>query len=93
MDDFISKLLSGKKHKTNLVDQLFKIPRPDKNGDNTTFHHVSTAVFQYFDTLYLPNDKGFIYALVGTDQGSRKVELEPLKSRSSNDIKAALKAI
>ena len=46
MDDFITKLLSGKKHKTDLVDQLFKIPRPDKKGDNTTFQHVSTAVFQ-----------------------------------------------
>jgi len=64
MDDFIKKLLSGKKSKTNVIDQLYKVPQKDKNGDNTVFTHVNEGYFQYLDILYLPNDKGFVYALV-----------------------------
>jgi hypothetical protein len=93
MDNFIKKLLSGKKSKVDIVDQLYKIPRKDTNGDNPTFEHISSGYIQFADTLYLPNDRGYIYALVLTDQGSRKVDLEPMKARSSTDIVDALKAI
>jgi hypothetical protein len=93
MQEFIKSLLSGKKDKTNIIDQLYTVPKKDKNGDNTTFTHVSPNYFQYLDTLYLPNDKGYIYALVITDQGSRLVDIEPLKDRKSSDIVNALNTI
>jgi len=93
MEHFITKLLSGKKHKTDLIDNLFKQPQKDKNGDNTVFSHTNPNFFQYLDTLYLPNDKGFIYALVLTDQGSRLMDLEPMKDRKASDIIKALKNI
>ena len=93
MEQFIQNLLSGKKSKTNVVDQLYKQPQKDKDGDNTTFTYISKNYIQFLDCLYLPNDKGFIYALVLTDQGSRLVDLEPLKNRSCLDIIKALKII
>eukprot|EP01035_Chromulina_nebulosa_P021692 gene21692-28073_t len=45
------------------------------------------------DLLYLPNDKGFQYALIVVDQGTRLLEAEPLKNRSPSDIITALKKI
>ena len=93
VNNFIKKLLSGKKSSTDLIDQLYKRPLPDKDGDNTTFSRISSGYIQYADTLYLPNDKGYIYALVITDQGNRKVDLEPMQARKLSDIVKALKAI
>eukprot|EP01038_Epipyxis_sp_PR26KG_P015562 gene15562-21014_t len=72
-----------KKDKNDVVDTLHKRPIRDKNGDNTVFTHTNPNIFQQADTLYLPNDKGFIYALVLTDQGSRLVDIEPMKDRKS----------
>jgi len=93
MENFIKKLLSGKKHKTDVIDQLYKMPKKDKDGDNPTFTRITPNYIQFLDTLYLPNDKGFIYALVLSDQGSRLVDLEPMTGRTSSDIVKALKAI
>lgn len=93
MEQFFDDLLSGKKRKTNLIDQLYKQPKRDINGDNTTFTRITPNYIQFLDTLYLPNDKGYIYALVLTDQGSRLVDMEPMLSRSSSDIVKAIKAI
>jgi len=93
MDQFIKNLLINKRTKTDVIDSLYKQPLKDKNGDNTVFTHTSPNYFQYLDTLYLPNDKGFIYALVITDQGSRLVDAEPMKDRKSSDIVTALKEI
>lgn len=38
MEQFIQKLLAGNKSKTNVVDQLYKQPQKDKDGDNTSLH-------------------------------------------------------
>jgi len=92
-EEFIKKLLGGKQSKTDVVNQLYKVPKRDKNGDNTTFTRVTPGYYQYLDTLYLPNDKGFIYALVIVDQGNRYCDVEPMKDRKSSDIVKALKAI
>jgi hypothetical protein len=93
INNFISKLLQGKTSKDNVLDQLYKQPPKDINGDNTVFTRTSPNYFQYLDLLYLPNDKGFIYCLVITDQGSRLVDCEPLKDRKSSDIVKALETI
>jgi hypothetical protein len=93
IDSFITDLLNGKKRKTKIIDQLYKIPVKDKNGDAPTFDHITPGYIQQADLLYLPNDKGYIYALVITDQGSRLVDAEPLKDRKVTDILTALKII
>jgi hypothetical protein len=41
--------------------------------------------------LYLPHDRGYKYALVGVDVGSRLCDAEPLKARSAKDVLVALK--
>lgn len=93
LDKFITDLLDGKKKKTLITDQLYKLPVKDTNGDNPTFDHITPGYIQFADLLYLPNDKGYVYALVVTDQGSRLVDAEPLKDRKVTDILAALKVI
>ena len=65
----------------------------DKYNDATTFVAIAENKLQFIDTLYLPNDKGFQYALVLVDQGSRKLDVEPMKNRASKYIVNALKKI
>ena len=89
----IQNILNGKKSKENVTDQLYKIPKMDKYNDATTFVKITENKLQFIDTLYLPNDRGLQYALVLVDQGSRKLDVEPMKNRSSQDIVNALKKI
>ena len=93
IDSFIEKLLSGKKSKKNVLDQLFIRPNIDKNGDQATMPYITPNYWQMADTLYLPNDKGYMYALVVCDVGSRLVDAEPMKSRDSEDLKIAFRKI
>lgn len=93
LENFIDNLLNGKKSKIKITDKLYKLPVKDKNGDNTTFSHINPGFIQFADLLYLPNDKGFIYALVIVDQGNRLCDAEPLKDRKVTDILNALKII
>lgn len=86
-------MLNGKKSKENVTDQLYKIPKMDKYNDATIFTKIAENKLQFIDTLYLPNDKGMQYGLVLVDQGSRKLDVEPMKNRSSKDIVNALKKI
>ena len=89
----IRRLLNGKKSKTDIVSQLYKIPKKDVDVEATEFTRIAENKIQFIDTLYLPNDKGFQYALVIVDQGSRKMDMEPMKERKSSDIVTALKKI
>ncbi len=92
LEKLIDKLLDGKKSKRSLVDQLYKIPSRDKDGGNTVCTHTNSGYFQCIDSLYLPNDRGFIYALVLCYQ-VRKFDMEPMKDRKVSDIVKALKEI
>lgn len=71
IDAFIDNLLSGKKRKTAVLDQLYKRPNIDKNGDETIFAHISPNYIQQADVLTLPNDGGYSQCLVIVDNGSR----------------------
>eukprot|EP01038_Epipyxis_sp_PR26KG_P018768 gene18768-26556_t len=91
MEAFIKNALSGKKGKeksktTTVIDSLYKKPKKDKNEQAVTFDHFDKNYLQQMDLLYLPNDKGFQYALIVVDQGTRLLEAEALKNRSPNDI-------
>ncbi len=93
IDEFVTKLLSGKKSETDLLDALFKLPKKDEKGDMPHFPHITANMWQMIDTLYLPNDQGNQYCLVLADVGSRLVEAQQMKQRSAKDIETALKAI
>jgi hypothetical protein len=93
LTETIRKLLNGKKSKTDIVSQLYKIPKKDVDVEATEFTRIAENKIQFIDTLYLPNDRGFQYALVIVDQGSRKMDMEPMKERKSSDIVTALKKI
>jgi hypothetical protein len=98
MEAFIKNALSGKKSKdknnnVKVIDSLYKKPKKDKNEQAVTFDHFEKNYLQQMDLLYLPNDKGFQYALIVVDQGTRLLEAEALKNRSPSDIITALKKI
>lgn len=93
METFIYKMLTGKKSKKSVVDQLYRRPQKDVLGDQTTFSSIVPNYIQFADLVYLPNDQGFIYALVVVDQGSRFVDAIALKDRKVADIIAGFRKI
>ena len=80
---------------SNLADVLMKKPKADKK--NTTMPHFTTNLPKderhQADTLYLPNDNGYKYALVVVDVGTRMIDAEPLKNRDSLAAAEALDKI
>lgn len=88
-----SKLKKNEKIDSDLVDNLFQKPKKDRGLNMPHFQRLSPNFAQQADLLFLPNDKGFRYALVIADQGSRFTDAEPLKSRSNEDVLKAFKTI
>ena len=68
---------------SNVADVLMKKPKADKKG--STMPHFTTNLPKddrhQADTLYLPNDNQYKYALVVVDVGTRMIDAEPLKNR------------
>jgi len=80
-----------KNNNKNLLDELYRPPRPDKGVDMPRFQQVVRNHTHQADILYLPHDDGNKYLLVVVDVGSRHVDAEPLKSRTSEDTLSAIK--
>jgi hypothetical protein len=93
MEQFIKNILDGKKSKTSLIDQLYRRPTKDENGDNPTFPKIDPNYLQQIDLLYLPNDNGMKYCLVVVDQGSRYLGAIALEDRTVNDVIKGLKGL
>jgi hypothetical protein len=69
--------MSLKSDKNNESSQFKKgsvFKKKDKNEQAVTFDHFDKNYLQQMDLLYLPNDKGFQYALIVVDQGTRLLE-------------------
>lgn len=82
----------GVQKPNNELFNLYKPPIPDE-GDNQPHIPVYTPGFvQQADLLFLPTDNGYKYMLVVVD-GSRKLDAEPLKSKSSAAVMQAFKNI
>lgn len=92
---FFDRLLNPrdktKREEFNL--QLFQKPQRDTGDDATTFEFVSPHYFQQADLVYLPNDAGYMYALVVTDQGSRLVDAQALKEKTAEAVLSAFQVI
>lgn len=77
----------------SLVDNLLKKPKKDSKM-NTPTTQVSIPNFsQQADLLYLPNDKGFKYALVVVDLGNGATDAVPLKTKQPEEILTGFKTI
>lgn len=93
--DFIKSLITGKnKNKdTRYIQDIYKPVKPDEKDIAPTFPRIKHNMWNQCDVLFLPADKGYEYALVVVDVGSRKVDAEPLKEKSSAAVVKAIKAI
>ena len=58
MEQFINNILNGKSSKRSIIDQLYKKPLKDINGDNPTFPIIDANYLQQIDIIYIPNDQG-----------------------------------
>lgn len=90
--NFYKSLLNKKKPRNELT-KLFEIPKPDSYFNSTTFEYIGVNEYHQADLLETPNDKGFLYALVVVDQGSRICDAVALKSKSSLSVSNAFKKI
>ena len=95
--NFFNDMLTSKPKrvdKTNrLESKLFEIPKKDTVDDKLHFEYVTPNYWQMADTLYLPNDKGYMYCLVLADIGSRLCDAEPMQNRDATTILNAFRAI
>ena len=57
------------------------------------FQRVEPNVYQQADLLFLPNDKGYKYALTVVDVGSDQADAEPLKTKEQDEVIRAFETI
>jgi len=77
----------------NLLDNLYKRPKRDK-GLNMPSHQVFEKDGTHqADLLFLPDDKGYKYALVVVDIATGLTDAEPLKNKNAESIIKAFKNI
>ena len=89
----LDEALGISKEKDNVVTNLTQVPRKDK-GENATKFNVSVknAVHQA-DLLFLPEDKGYRYALVVVDVATRSMDAHQLKSKKPEEVLKAFRII
>jgi hypothetical protein len=91
--DFFEDLLNNKKKKKDQLKNLYKIPKKDKGENAPKFQPVAPGIYQQADLLFLPNDKGYKYALTVIDTGSNQSDAEPLKTKEQTAIIKAFDTI
>jgi len=73
---------------------LFKKPIKDEHINTPHFNKTFSKDFDHqADLLFLPNDKGYKYALVVTDIATRLSDAEPLKTKNTSEVLKAFKRI
>jgi len=77
----------------NIVNELYKRPRKLLKGDYAKYSYIKPDYEIEIDLLTLPDDKGYKYALVVADVGSRKVDAEPLKNKEAKTVLEGLMTI
>src|SRR6185312_13609564 len=90
---FSDKSKKDKKAKPKVLDKLYQIPKKDKGLDAPTFGETIPNQVHQADILYLPEDDGYKYALVVTDDATRITDAVPLKSKSNEEVLRAFKTI
>ena len=77
----------------HVVDKLFTKVKKDTGINAAHYPDFKDNFFHQADLLYLPDDSGYIYALVVVDAGSRKVDATPLKDKTPKAVIAGFKKI
>ena len=72
---------------------LYKKPKKTKRINVPKTQVLIDGFSQQADLLFLPNDKGYKYALVVVDLGSRLLDAVPLKNKSAKDTIEGFKTI
>jgi len=75
------------------VVNLYKRPKKDKGDDMPHITSFEAGQVQQADLLFLPDDKGFKYALVVVDCNSGITDAEPIKDKTAAATLAAIKRI
>jgi hypothetical protein len=79
--------------KDKILHNLLTVPKKDKGVNMPRFQPIEPGLVQQADLLYLPDDKGYKFALVVVDTGSKHGDAEPLKGRSAQDVTNAFKTL
>ena len=79
--------------KNEEVHQLLKKPKKDKGKEVPHMENIEPMAVCQCDLLYLPDDKGYKFALVMVDVGSGLTDAEPLKARDAESVLKAYKKI
>jgi hypothetical protein len=77
--------------KENVVTKLTEVPPKEKVTPQT--QALEEGATAQADTLFLPNDNGFKYCLVVVDIATRKMDCEPMKTKSAEETKKAFQKI
>jgi len=77
------------KNHLSVVKQLLKKPIKETYEETPHIQVDEANIVHQSDILYLPSDRGFKYALVVVDLGSRLTDAQPLKTHSALAIKNA----
>ena len=90
--DFITSKVKDKKWlETQVINQLFKIPKIDL--DKPSYKSPKKDSIHQIDTLFLPKDNKWAYCLCVVDIHSRLMDIEPMASRTSQAIVDDIKKI
>ena len=92
-DDFNPKHLPKTKLKKQVIYNLYKKVKKDKGANMPHYQVPNPGVVASADLLFLPHDNGYKYAVVVVDDGSRHVDAEPLKSKTTEAVLKGFKKI
>ena len=94
----LKKIPKGTKRGDVLKDeelfQLYKTPKKDKGNSapHIDKQDIEPKAILQADLIYLPDDKGFRFALVCVDINTGYTDAEPIKERIYGDAESTLKA-
>lgn len=81
------------KYQNNKSKELLTRPKKDDKRNYAHINIPERGQVVMLDTLHLPSDNGFGYALVALDVATNHVDAEPMKDRTANTILQAFKII
>ncbi len=74
-----------------LIDELFKKGKRNRGENQTHFRAYKENIIHQADLLYLPHDQDYKYCLLVVDNGSRKTDAKPLKTKLASDVVKAFR--
>jgi len=85
--------INEKQRKNQELFKLHEVPQREKGDNAPKFQPQKPNMVHQADLLFLPDDKGYKYALVVVDIGSRYCDAVPLKTKSNAEVIKAFNTI